>query len=229
MRIKIVVADDHYLLRKALILLLQMREDFEVCAEASSGAEALQKIKMYRPDILLLDLQMPDVSGFEVLESIRKEKINVKTIPVSGYDTEENIVRCMELGARGFLSKDSHPEEAYEAIDSVMANGFYFKDEINLSLLKEIARLKKFRPRFGDDTIHFDEKEMKVVYFHCAQLSNEEIGEKIFASGRTVEGIKTKMAEKIDVKNFVAVVLYCHQNRLIDLDSMPLQRRSKSA
>ncbi|MES2622075.1 MAG: response regulator transcription factor [Bacteroidota bacterium] len=225
MGVKIVIADDQHVNRKAAVHFLQSRTDYEVCAQAANGSEALNAIKTFNPDILLLDLNMPVMDGFEVLETLQKERLPVKTIVVSMNDNPKQIARCWELGARGFLSTFNGTDEEQTAIDSVMQDGFYFNAQSNTALLSDIARLKKFEPRFDAFTVQFDEEQMRVLHAYSRQLSNIEIGEEICASDGKVERIKAGMVAKLKVKNFMSVFIFSLQKGILNLDEIPIQPR----
>lgn len=225
MKVKIVVADDHRLIRKALAISLGEREDIEVCAEAANGSEALAAVSAHRPHILFLDLQMPGMDGFEVLQNLYSKNCDTKTIVLSGFDNEKNILRCFDLGASGFMDKMAPQGEEYVAVDSVMRIGLYAPPKISHLLLRETREFKTFKPFFEEEKVEFNATEMRVLHEHCLQYSDSEIAERIFMSDRTVESAKRTMKEKVKAINFTGVLMYCHQQRLIDLDFIPIRQK----
>lgn len=220
---KIVLADDHQLNRQALVYWLREEKDMEVCADVGNGEDALRAVRTHQPHVLLLDLKMPGMDGFAVLAALKQQQSKVKTIVHTGYSNEQNIVRCVELGAVGVLPKDSPLDESTKAITGVVHSGTYFSVQVLRMLKKAVSDSKKFKPRFDDDTVHFSGIDKQVVYYYCLGYTSAQIGEVVHLSPRTVEGHKEKIMEKVKVNKFSDVVIYCHQKRLIDLDSIPLR------
>ena len=226
MSVKIVIADDQHLNRKASAYLLASRSDYQVVGQASNGKEALQAIKRNDPDILLLDLNMPIMDGFEVLETLQNEKSKVRTIVVSMNDQDKVISKCWDLGARGFLSTFNDSDQGETAIDSVMRTGYYFNARTNVSLLSDVKASKRSDFDQGVFTTQFDSEQIRVLKAFARQLTNAEIAEEIFASEAKVERIKASMVSKLQVRNFLSVFIYALQNGIIDVDSIPVHKRS---
>jgi DNA-binding NarL/FixJ family response regulator len=221
---KIVVADDQHLVRKAFVHTLEMRADYEVCSAVADGDEALRAIKFYKPHILLLDIHMPRMSGLEVLAELRKNNDPVRTIIVSQFDRPETIAKCMELGARGFLSTYNVEDEEQTAIDSVMDSGYYFNTQTGRSLLRDIARLRRFEPHLNNTPYAFDTEEVAILSAYARQLSNDEIAAEICSTGKTVERRKTMMVKALKLDSFFCVFIYALQKGIINLDEIPLRK-----
>ena len=221
MEYKIVVADDHYPIRKYFEYLLADDPRFKVYAIAANGEEALQAVEKYKPFMVILDLNMPVMDGFKVLDRLVKKKSPVKIIAHTGYDDERNIAKCIELGACGILPKDNTPDIALTAINSVIETGYYYNHKTLAVLQKEISTSKKFKPRFNEDIIRFNEIEMKVVYHFCnGAKSSKEIGDKMNYNERSVNGIKRRMMQRLNASHFFEVAIYCIQQGFIDMNDI---------
>ncbi len=226
---RIAIADDHHLVREALAVLIESSGNFEVSAQAATGEEALHILRFHKSDILLLDLSMPGMNGFDVLRAVQYEKLPVKVLVLSAFDSPEYIAESMKLGACGFLSKSIHTAELSAALYNTVEHGFYFSQSTGTGLLKEVSRLRKMVAVFNEPVVHFSQIQMQVLYHHCCDRTNAEIGQLVFASTRTVEGIKGAMCKMLGVKGFMSVVMYACQKGLIDPNSIPIRRRPEAA
>lgn len=226
MKVKIVLADDHHINRNAMAQILALNDNYEVCIGVGNGEETMLAVKTYRPDILLLDLQMPIMDGYAVLKELAKNRDKVRVIVFSAFDDAENITKSIKLGARGFLSKCATIGEEEVAIETVLRDEFYLNKKAAKTFFVELNHFRDLKPLYNNLTHHFDVHEMQVVYFHTCQMTSAEIGMEMSLSKRTIEGIKQRMIRRLRVENFVSVVIYCYQNGLIDLKDIPIRLRS---
>ena len=213
--IKYAIADDHKLFRKGIIAVLEDSPGFKLVLEAQNGRELLNNLNKAKPDIILLDLRMPEMDGIETTVEIRKQNEDVKIIIVTMLDDEKYVIHLMEVGANGYLLKNAEPEEIKTAITTAYENGYYFNDYVNKALLKRVVHKNQLKPVFNNN-IELTSREIEVLKLICNEQTANEISKLIFLSPRTVEGIRTKLLEKIGVKNTAGLVMYAVKNRLVE-------------
>ena len=214
-KISLNICDDHKLFRKGMTALLNDGDVAEVIQEAGSGEELMDQLKFSRPDVILLDLNMPGMGGENTLKSIRTQYPEQKVIIITMNDDDSLILHLMEMGANGYLLKESEPEEVENAISSVMENGFYFSDRVSRLMLTKLVKGDKFQPQLKKNE-ELSDREMEVLELVCREMTNTEIGEKLFISPRTVEGHRKKIMEKLGVRNTVGMVIYAIKKGWVD-------------
>lgn len=214
-KIKYAIADDHKLFRKGVIASLEDSPDFELVLEAQNGRELLNNLSKTKPDIILLDLKMPEMDGIEATTEIRRHDENIKIIVITMHDDEKYVIHLMEIGANGYLLKNAEPEEIKAAILTAYENGYYFNDFVNKALLKRVVHKTQLKPVFNKD-VELTSREIEVLKLICQEQTANEISKLIFLSPRTVEGIRTRLLEKIGVKNTAGLVMYAVKNRIVE-------------
>ncbi|MBS1588781.1 MAG: response regulator transcription factor [Bacteroidetes bacterium] len=203
--IKYLICDDHKIFRQGLKLALLDDSNLELVGEASNGLELLKQWKQCKPDVILLDIQMPEMDGAETIKQLRAEDAEVKIIIISMFEDERFVMHFMEAGANGFLSKNAEPEEIKDAIYAVCTHGIYFNNRVSGSLLRNVA-IKRSKPL--PINIQLNEREIQVLELICKEYTTAEIGKEIFLSTRTVEGIRSALIEKFGVRNTAGLVIY---------------------
>ena len=214
--IKVIIADDHDLFRDGLKITLQRQPHIKLLDEASNGAELVRIVEEHLPDIILTDIKMPLLDGIEATKLITQKFPSIGIIALSMFDEEDLIVDMLEAGAKGYLVKNCNKEEIVDAIQTVYNGHPYYCRLTNEKLRSLIAR-SKFNPYIKKNKIEFNSRELEIINLICKELTNKEIGEKLFLSQRTVEGIRMKIQEKMNVQSTVGLVLYAIKNKLIDL------------
>lgn len=216
-KIKIAIADDHKLFRKGLISILGESEEIGKIIEAENGLDLLDKITGHQVDILLLDLNMPVLNGWDTLLELRKRKNAVRVIIVSMYEEESFIISSIEKGACGFLSKNAEPDEILLAIQSAHQTGYYFNDKTTRAVMKKMVSKEEFKPEFPDIPIELTDREEQVLKLICEELSSQEIAEKLYMSLRLVQEIRSKLFQKFGAKNSVGLVLHAAKKGYVQL------------
>ncbi len=215
--ISLVMADDHAMFRSGVIALLKAYKDLVVVGEASDGKELLDLLAVIKqPDVLLLDLSMPNMGGYAVLQALKKQNSSIKTIVISMHDEEHFITKAIEDGACGFLSKSAEPDEIQMAVHSVMENGFYFNEKTNLAMIHNMVSKKNLIPVFNNITVTFSDKEKMVLQLLARELTSTEISERLNISERTIEGMRGTMIKKTGVRNVVGLILFAMRNKIIE-------------
>ncbi|WP_291910653.1 response regulator transcription factor [Chitinophaga sp. CB10] len=215
--IKVAIADDHKIFRSGVINTLIPYENISVIFEADDGQHLLDIMEKQQPDVILMDLKMPNMDGIEATVKVKAKYPDVKVIILTMYEDDNFIVHLVENGANAYLLKNAEPEEIYEAICTTYDKGFYFNENVNLALLKKVLHKTKqhVKPTLKNE-VQLNDRELEVLKLICNEQTTQEISEKIFLSPRTVEGIRQKLLEKLNVKNSVGIVLYAFRNGLIE-------------
>ena len=193
-RIRILVADDHPMLREGLVAVLSTQPDFDVVGEAADGSEVVSLAQRLRPDVILLDLEMPDVDGIAALERLRDAGCEALTIVFTAYDTDERILGALRAGARGYLLKGASRAEIFGAIRTVHSGGSLLGPAVTSRLLERIER--------GDErTSGLTPREVEVLALLAQGLKNAEIAEALFISERTVKFHVGSILAKLGAEN----------------------------
>ncbi|MCY7421307.1 MAG: response regulator transcription factor [Chitinophagaceae bacterium] len=213
--IKLALADDHKIFRDGIRMALKNREFIKILWEADDGKDMMHKMKIKIPDVLLMDIHMPEIDGINAIQLLRREYEEVKIIVLSMYDDKEIITRMMEYGANAFLAKTTDADEIYRAILGCMNNDFYFNDLVNSAVLLKLQQKRSVR-RFYPNTVKFNEKELKILKLISEDKTTEEISEDVFLSPRTVETIRQNMKMKVGAKTIAGLVMYAIRNKLLN-------------
>lgn len=210
--IKYLVADDHKIFREGLKLALSDDPGISCVGEAGNGKEVLDLLHRLKPDVILLDIKMPEMDGIETVKRIRETDPDVKLVMITMYEDEHFIIHLMEAGANGYLIKNAEPEEIKAAIHTAHHTGHYFNDYVSNVLLRKV--IKKDERRKPE--IRLSDRELQVLTLICQERTASEIGKQIFLSARTVEGIKSGLIEKLGVRNTAGLVVYALKNGVIE-------------
>jgi DNA-binding NarL/FixJ family response regulator len=214
-QIKVSIADDHKIFRDGIKMALKDREYLKILWEAEDGRDLMHKLKLKIPDVLLMDIRMPEVDGVNAIGMIRKEYDDIKIIVLTMYDDQEMITKMMEMGANAYLTKTTDPEEIYQAILTCMNDDFYFNDLVNKAVLLKLQH-KKAVKQFYPNPVKFSEKELKILKCIAEDKTTEEISKEVFLSPRTIETIRQNMKQKVGAKTIAGLVMYAMRNKLLD-------------
>lgn len=213
--IKVAIADDHKIFRDGIKMALTNKEYLKIVWEAEDGKDLLHKIRIKRPDVLLMDIRMPEMDGVNAITLLRKEFDDVKIIVLTMYDDQEMISKMMERGANAYLTKTTDPEEIYNAILGCMNDDFYFNDLVNKAVMLKLQNKKPVR-QFYPNPIRLSEKELKILRLIAEDKTTEEISKEVYLSPRTIETIRQNMKTKVGAKTIAGLVMYGMRNKLID-------------
>jgi DNA-binding NarL/FixJ family response regulator len=213
--IKVAIADDHKIFRDGIKMALKDKEYLKILWEAEDGKDLMHRMQLKRPDVLLMDIRMPEVDGVNAINILRKEYEEVKVIVLTMYDDQEMITRMLEMGANAYLTKTTDPEEIYQAILSCMNEDFYFNDLVNKAVLSKLQTKRQVR-QFYPNPIKFSEKEIRILKLLAEDKTTEEISKEIFLSPRTIETIRQNMKTKVGAKTIAGLIMYGMRNKLID-------------
>jgi two-component system NarL family response regulator len=204
--IRVLLADDHPSLRAGLASILNAQPDLEVVAEAGSGREALEKATATRPDVMVVDLRMPDGDGIETIQALRKQAPSVQALVLTTYDNEEDVFNALEAGARGYILKDTTSEEIIDAVRKVHSGVRYLPSTIASRLADRMIR-PSLTPR-----------ELDVLRLVSRGRSNKEIGAAMFISEETVKSHMKGLFQKLGVHDRAEAVSIALQRGLLRID-----------
>ncbi len=213
-KLKVYIADDHTLFRKAMVNLIQSFGSVEVVKDAENGKELLTLMKYEVPDVVIVDLQMPVMDGADTCEQIVDKYHQVKIIVLTMHDSERYILHMMEMGVHAFLLKNTEPEELEQAIHAVVEKDFYHNDLV-ASVLRKNVRDKKQGQRPDFSPAELSEREIEIVKLVCREMTIKEISQKLFLSENTVRNHRSNIMEKIKVNNMVGLVRYAYETGLV--------------
>lgn len=216
--IRIALVDDHSLFRHGLKVLLASRSDFQVVADAASGAEFLAMLPQTRPDVVFMDYAMPEMNGAETSERALAVYPDLKIITLSMFGDNAYYSRMMSSGAKGFLLKDSEFDEVVEAVETVAAGGTYFSASLMESLAHSIrsAAAPDFPAGIAEQD-RLSDREVEILVAICQGLSTQEIADRLFISKRTVDKHRANILEKSGCKNTASLVVYAIRHRLVEV------------
>jgi DNA-binding NarL/FixJ family response regulator len=209
----IMIVDDHALFRNGLKLLLSTYSEFKVIAEASNGIEFLNCLDVIPVDIVLLDIDMPEMNGITAAQIALKKFPDLKIVTLSMYGDEDYYYKMVEAGVSGFLLKDSEIDEVYSALCNVIEGKNYFSQELLQNLLRSLKNSSDQPKEISD----LSEREIEIIALICQGLSNVEISEKLFLSKRTVEKHRANILEKTNNKNTASLVMFAIKNRIVEV------------
>jgi DNA-binding NarL/FixJ family response regulator len=216
-QIKIAIADDHKIFRDGIKMALSNKENLKILWEAEDGKDMMHKIGIKMPDVLLMDIRMPEIDGINAIQILRKEYEAVKIVVLTMYDDHQMITKMMEMGANAYLTKTTDPEEIYEAILTCMNDDYYFNDLVNAAVMGKLMQKKCVRQIYGDSLpVTFSEKEIKILQLLSEDKTTEEISKVIFLSPRTIETIRQNMKSKVNAKTIGGLIMYAMRNKLIE-------------
>ncbi|MDQ6845159.1 MAG: response regulator transcription factor [Bacteroidota bacterium] len=215
--ITIAIADDHKIFRDGIKMALSPRHNLKMIWEAEDGKDLLHRMEIKKPDVLLMDIRMPEIDGINAIELLRKKYQELKIIVLTMYDDQQMISKMMEMGANAYLTKTTDPDEIYEAILTCMNEDFYFNQLVNNAVMGKLMQKKNVRQHYGSHIpITFSEKELKILQLLAEDKTTEDISKIIFLSPRTIETIRQNMKNKVGAKTIGGLITYGLRNKMIE-------------
>jgi DNA-binding NarL/FixJ family response regulator len=200
--IRLLLVDDQRLMRDGLRILLELESDFEVVGEAENGAEALDTYRQLTPDVILMDIRMPEMDGVEATRRLRETDPNSKVIILTTFDDNEYVFEGLRAGALGYLLKDVSGAELADAIRKVAAGGSMIEPSVARKVVAEFARLAPPSPEAANELIEpLSEREIEILKLVSQGLTNKEIAARLFLAEGTVKNYVTSILQKIDARD----------------------------
>jgi DNA-binding NarL/FixJ family response regulator len=212
--IRILVADDHPIVRDGLIAVLSTQPDFEVVGEASTGPETVERTARFKPDVVLLDLEMPDMDGVETLLRLRESDPEMRVIIFTAFDSDERIVRAVQAGAQGYLLKGVPREDVFNAVRVVHAGGALLQPIVASKLLRRVGQEQG---PAADNPDALTGRERDVLDLMARGLTNREIAAELVITERTVKFHVSAILDKLGAGNRTEAVTIAAQQGLVDL------------
>ncbi|QVK20699.1 response regulator transcription factor [Mycoplasmatota bacterium] len=213
--IKILVVDDQRLMREGLKTILEFEEDIKVVGLAENGQDALDKISLYNPDLVLLDIRMPIMNGVECTQAIKEKYPYVKVLILTTFDDDEYIIEGLRNGAEGYLLKDLTSEKLISAIKDVYGGNSIIQPEIASKIISHIT-VKRQSANLDGQIDQLTEREIDVFKLLGKGLNNKEIAESLYISEGTVKNYISTIYDKIGIKERSKAILYAIENKYVD-------------
>ena len=210
MAVKIMIADDHSMIREGLKSLLELEGDIQVVAEAEDGVDCLEKLKICTPDVLLLDINMPRKNGLEVLQTLKSSKSKVKVLVLTVHNEVEYLMKAVDIGVDGYILKDSESAELKKAIFSIVEGENYIQPSLIPSKM-----IEKNRDEGKIESL--TKRELEVLKLLAVGMYNKEVAEKLNISERTVKNHVSNIFKKIEVTDRTQAAVFAIRNNLIEL------------
>jgi DNA-binding NarL/FixJ family response regulator len=209
--IKVILADDHPLIREGIRNRLQREIDIEIVGEASTGVEALEKTRTLKPDVLVLDMELPEMSGLEVAQALSKLKTGTKILGLSGYDNDQYVVKLLELGAAGYLTKEENVDRIVEAIRGIASGETgWLSRRAASALIRKSAAQQEAVPNVA----LLSRREREVLLLLAEGMSNSQMAERLFVVPSTVKKHLTNIYEKLHLTSRAEAVWWTWKNGL---------------
>ncbi len=216
--IKIMLIDDHQIVRDGIKVLLESLDNVKVIGEASNVVELLEKLKSAQPDIIVTDISMPDISGIELTKIINGDKkyLGIKILILSMYTNEDFVFNAIKAGAKGYLPKNTTRKELFEAVNTIYNGDEYFSESISNIILKSYIKKVKSVEN-GEKKEALSIREIEIVRLFAQGMVNQEIADKLFISIRTVESHKNHIMHKLALKTTVDLIKFAIKNNIVEI------------
>lgn len=217
-RVKIMVVDDHTIVREGTARMLELTPEFLIVGQASSAREALDLIRTLNPEIVLMDIKMPGINGIEATRMIKQEWPDIEVIVLSMYDEEEYVVEAVKAGATGYLLKDSSQEDLVRAIRIVHSGGSLIQPGLARKVLKEFAHLARENVGVKGPTLlrELSDREVEVLQYVAEGKSNKEIADQLMISEKTVKAHLRSIFRKLEVGDRAQAVAHAMRKGLVE-------------
>lgn len=207
-KINVVLADDHVLVRDGIRALLEDQTNIVVMDEASDGKEALEVVAKNLPNVLIVDIRMPELNGIEVVREIHKSYRNIKTLVLSMHDSEEYVVQAIQAGADGYLLKGASKEEFLKALHNIASGGKYFTGDVSSIIMNNFVNGNVNMPSASTETskenlFKLTKREKQILDLVLQLKNNKDIADELQISKRTAEVHRFNLMKKLDVKNLM--------------------------
>jgi len=211
--INILIADDHSLIRQGLKQILELEKDITVVAQASNGSEAVQLAKEFRPDVILMDINMPGTNGLQAIKEIKQEKIESRIIVLTIHEDREYLFKTLQMGAEGYVLKDAEPSVLIDAIRNVFIGQSYIQPNMTMELVKEFNRVTMYEKQKHDEN-NLTFREIEVLELIAEGMINKEIAKQLFISEKTVKNHVSSIFRKLKVSDRTQAAIYAFKHNI---------------
>jgi DNA-binding NarL/FixJ family response regulator len=212
--IRVLVVDDQTMVRAGFRLLLADEPDIEVVAEASNGRDAVAQAARLRPDVVLMDIRMPEMDGLEATRRILATDTDARVLILTTFDLDDYVFEALRAGASGFVLKDEPPEQLLAAVRTIAAGEALLSPSVTRRVIKRFATVRRQAPPAA--VAHLTPRELEVLRLITRGLSNAEIGAELFISDTTVKTHVTRLLQKLDLRDRAQAIVLAYQTGLFD-------------
>lgn len=216
--LRILLVDDHILFRKGMASLLDMRDDLQVVGEASDGNEGIKAARELIPDLILMDVNMPNCNGMEATRMIKKEMPHVKIVMLSASEEDQDLFEAIKVGAQGYLLKDLEPYQLYDLLQSLSRGETPLSGTMATKILREFSKPEKEKTVTVEYEEALTDREVGILKLVAEGLTNKEISEKLVISENTVKIHLRNILEKLQLKNRIQAAVYAVRQGMMDKD-----------
>jgi DNA-binding NarL/FixJ family response regulator len=227
MKLRILVADDHELVRRGLCTLLQAHEDWEICGEASDGREAVEKAKLLKPDVIILDVGMPNLNGLDATRQLCRQSSHYKVIVLTITDTDQVIREALDAGARGFVLKSDAARDLVSAVEALQRNRMFFTPRVNdMVLAGFLDKGQNASGTLAPELPKLTPREREVVQLIAEGKSSKEVASLLNLSTKTAETHRSNIMRKLGLHSIRDLVVYAIKNNIIQVQ-LPMGAESR--
>jgi DNA-binding NarL/FixJ family response regulator len=211
--IKVLLADDHKIVRDGIKLMLEPQAGIDVVAEAENGRQVLKKIEDHVVDLVVMDINMPEMDGITATKAIKEKYPDIKVLALTMSNDDLHIRQMIQAGASGYIMKSAGRNELKDAIYTIMDGKHYFSDEATQSIMMDLVKGKG--KSSSPDPIHITDRELEILELIVKEFTNQEIAEKLYISSRTVDAHRRNLLQKTGARNTAGLVKYAFQHNLV--------------
>jgi two-component system response regulator DegU len=212
-RISVLIADDHSLIRQGLKQILELEEDIHVVSQASNGDEAVRNAIEHKPDVILMDINMPGSNGLQAIDEIKKRKLESKIIVLTIHEDREYLFKTLQMGADGYVLKDAEPSVLIAAIRSVFSGQSYIQPNMTTELVKEFNRVT-LHEKDKHESNNLTAREIEVLKLIAEGMINKEIARQLYISEKTVKNHVSNIFRKLDVSDRTQAAIYAFKHNI---------------
>lgn len=218
---KIAIVDDHNLFRKGLIKLISLGDTdniYSVIFEAEDGIDLKEKLnKNFQPDVILMDIDMPDMDGYETVSWLQKNYPDINILVVSMFESEEAIIKMLRLGVKGYLSKDIEVEDMHAALQAIVNKGFYYSEFVSSVMAQNLQNDSDGNVNNTKLQFNISANELEFIKLACTELTYTQIADNMNLSPKTIDGYREALFRKLKVKSRVSLAMYAVKNNIVKL------------
>ena len=218
--VRIIIIEDMPIVREGICRLIEQITDFEIIKEYTSGSNFLKDIHLYTDEVILMDIELPDLNGIQTTKKALAVKPNLKVIALTMFNIHSYYFEMFEAGAKGFILKQSSVSELENAIREVNNNKIYFAKEVMFSILSRINHNTLKNADFKEQYYDLNKRDIDLLSYMCQGYTNKELADVLFISVKTVEAIKTKLLQKTNTRNSIELVIWALKNKIIPIEKL---------
>ncbi|HHV98145.1 MAG TPA: response regulator transcription factor [Clostridiaceae bacterium] len=211
--VRVLIADDHSMVRQGLKQILELEEDIEVVGQASNGDEAVAISRECKPDVILMDINMPVKNGLQAIEELKKDSYCPKIVVLTIHEDREYLFKTLQLGAEGYVLKDAEPSMLVDAIRNVYEGQSYIQPNMTKELVREFNRIT-LNEKEKQEKVNLTSREIEVLKLIAEGMINKEIAKKLFISEKTVKNHVSNIFKKLHVSDRTQAAIYAFRNNI---------------